>query len=693
MKFTLLQILPASLLLSILPFFTAIAWPILAFNVLILVWAIISRQLIYIRLFKQTRIQWLIKFALISINLLMIAKFYGFHLTQNISIVLLISMLCLKLLEINNEQDKRNIAIIIYLQFFLVACSFLSSQGILISLYNIFLVLWLNFVMMIFSRLPLHFDKQSLSALFTNKGNYLKIRHLIKVNLKIALIAIPLTIALFILFPRIPGPLWTLPNLSSQSTTGLSDTMYPGSVSDLSDSAEIVFRIDFKGSIPQASRLYWRGPVLSKTDGLLWEQNEQADEKLTGRFSQRISQTDQATDYTITLEPQKQKWLFTLEMAQAIKSQFVSDAYLSNNMQFLVKHAISRVVQYQVRSYTSFTFKASNQLELNQALIYSGDSNPKTRQLGLLWKKNIKQAEKIIQKGLNYFVEKDFYYTRKPSLMLKNPADEFLFEYKRGFCEHFASSFVLLMRAAGIPARVVTGYQGMEYNKVGDYYLVRQSNAHAWAEVWLKDKGWIRVDPTAVIPQDHIEADIFDYKKDEMGFLNLNYSDLQQLALQLKGQVWSGNLIKQFKQSLDMLQYSWNNWVLSYDQNKQQWLLALFGFKNNWQVLAILLVIIPFLMVGLIYYFQLIKKQPDKDKLIVIYQKFLVKLQNQGLQLSSHSGPQALKIQSIKKFPQQAKQLQFIFNYYIQLRYARASDVYSIKQFKKLTRQFRLIRD
>jgi len=351
------------------------------------------------------------------------------------------------------------------------------------------------------------------------------------------------------------------------------------------------------------------------------------------------------------------------------------------------------VVQYQARSYTSFSFKASNQLELDQALLYSTDTNPKTRQLGLLWKKQIKDPQKIINHGLRYFIDKDFYYTRKPALMIKHPADEFLFTYKRGFCEHFSSSFVLLMRAAGIPARVVTGYQGMEYNKVGDYYLVRQSNAHAWAEVWLKDKGWIRVDPTAVIPQDHIEADIFDYKKDEMGFLNLNYSDLLQLSQQLKEQAWAGNLVKQLKQSMDMLQYSWNNWILGYDQTKQQWLLAMFGFNNHWQTLGLLLLIIPIIIVALIYYLQLLKKQPEKDKLLALYHGFLKKLQQQGLELSYHSGPETLKQQSIKKFPQQTKQLQTIFNYYIQLRYARSSDVYSIKQFRKLCRQFKLYKN
>jgi len=695
MNITIHHLLPISLLLTILPFFKDIAWPILVLNIFVLILYIISRQLFYVQLFKQLRNKPLFKFVLVIINLALIVKIYGLHMTQTISIVLLISMLCLKLLEISNDQDKRNIAIILYLQFFLLACIFLSSQGILISLYSIFLVLLLSFLMLVFARYPLPLNI-SLSNLFIerNSTRHNKLSQLVKINFKIALIAIPMTIVIFVLFPRIPGPLWTLPNLSKQATTGLSDSMYPGSVNGLSDSAEIVFRIDFKGKIPPASKLYWRGPVLSSTDGFLWEQSKFSEQKLIGNYSQRIKQAKQGIDYTITLEPQKQKWLFTLEMAQSISSQFVSDAYLSNNMQFLVKHAISRVVQYQASSNTSFIFKETSQLELSQALLYPLGSNPKTWQLGQQWQNQAKQEnshpQSIVKKGLDYFVDKDFYYTRKPSLMVKNPADEFLFKYKRGFCEHFASSFVLLMRAAGIPARVVTGYQGMEYNKVGGYYLVRQSNAHAWAEVWLGNKGWVRVDPTAVIPQDHIEADIFDYKKDEMGFLNLNYSDLQQLSQQLNQQAWVGKLIKQFKQSVDAMQYSWNNWVLGYDQHKQQWLLALFGLSGHWKSLAILLVIIPVCILAMLYYFQLVKKVPTHDKLLRIYHAFLLKLEKNGLELSYHSGPDKIRQQSVRKFPEHSKQLNFLFNYYIQLRYAKPSRHYSLHKFRSISNKFKI---
>jgi transglutaminase-like putative cysteine protease len=513
---------------------------------------------------------------------------------------------------------------------------------------------------------------------------------LVKVNFKMAILAIPLTIVLFLLFPRIPGPLWSLPNLTNQSTTGLSDTMFPGSVNQLSNSTEIVFRIDFKGNIPTASKLYWRGPVLSKTDGFLWEKSQYSDKKLKQNFSTIIQNISQPIEYTISLEPQKQNWLFSLEMPKIVSSQFVKDAYLSQDMQYLVKDTISQVVQYQVLSYTSFIFSANNpinKLEVQQALEYPLAANPKTWQLGQQWKKQISNPQKIIDKGLHYFIEKDFYYTRNPDLMVKNPADEFLFTYKRGFCEHFASSFVLLMRASGIPARVVTGYQGMEYNKIGDYYLVRQSNAHAWSEVWLKDKGWVRIDPTAVIPQDHIEADIFDYKQDEFNFLNLNYSDILKLQNKIKQSNWLEQVIKTASQSIDMIKYSWNNWLLAYDQNKQNSLLKWLGLNSNWQQLVILLVIIPIIILVIIIYFQLYRKVKSKDKLLQTYKQFLSRLEKKAVVICSHHGPERIKQQSIKKFPQYSKELKIIFDYYIYLRYSKASKHYSLKGFKQIVKK------
>jgi len=183
MNITIHHLLPISLLLTILPFFKDIAWPILVLNIFVLIWYMISRQLFYVQLFKQLRTKPLFKFVLVIINLALIVKIYGLHMTQTISIVLLISMLCLKLLEISSDQDKRNIAIILYLQFFLLACIFLSSQGILISLYSIFLVLLLSFLMLIFARYPLPLNiSLSNSFIERNSTRHNKLSQLVNIN-------------------------------------------------------------------------------------------------------------------------------------------------------------------------------------------------------------------------------------------------------------------------------------------------------------------------------------------------------------------------------------------------------------------------------------------------------------------------------------------------------------------------------
>ncbi len=688
MKISLLTLLPISLLLSFAPFVKEANPLIILFNAYLLMsYLVVKHPFFSVFIAPYKKYTSIYKFILMGLNLLLMIKIYGFHLTQDISIALLISMLCLKILEIKNENDTRNIIFIIYLQFFLTACSFLSSQSLGNTLYAIFIVLFLSLLMMLNSN-PL--------LLKNNHKRGFKTKLLIKTTLKISALAVPITLVLFILFPRIPGPLWTLPNLASSGTTGLSDSMSPGSINNLSDSAEIVFRINFAGNIPKASELYWRGPILTQTDGFFWTQEKikqgQARKKPADTFLDKIQNEKQLINYTITLEPQKQKWLFTLEMPKSVSSQFVRDAYLSKDMQFLVKHPISRVVQYQASSYLSFNFTSNNKNELTKAKRYPLASNPKTLQLGKKWRQLANKIGSddftIVNKGLNYFIEQDFYYTRKPPIMTKNPADEFLFQYKRGFCEHFASSFVLLMRASGIPARVVTGYQGMEYNKLGKYYLVRQSNAHAWAEVWLQNKGWVRIDPTAIIPQDHIENDIFDYKNNELNFLNLNYSDLQKLAQRLKQLAWAENLLLKAKQSIDLLQYSWNNWVLGYDQNKQQSLLALLGLDNNYQTLILLLTSLSLGFVGIYFYFNLIRTR-EADKLKQVYLIFLNMLQKQGLNYTPHDGPEALKKRSIALFPVREKQLKKIFNYYIQLRYANISDNYSLKVFKQILKEYK----
>jgi hypothetical protein len=337
---------------------------------------------------------------------------------------------------------------------------------------------------------------------------------------------------------------------------------------------------------------------------------------------------------------------------------------------------------------TDFKLNRIHQKELQESLQVSGEANPRTRALGEQWRQQFQAHRDIVQQGLDYFKNNPFYYTKLPDVMINNPSDQFLFDKRRGFCEHFASSFVLLMRYAGVPSRVVTGYQGIEENEVGNYYIVRQSNAHAWAEVWLADSGWTRIDPTAMIPPERIEADILDTSIERLDFSSLNLPDLNQLAQSQKTALY--HFWKQLNQSLDNIKYTWNNWILGYDQSKQNLFLTLMGLNPDWKTLIMLLVAsIMIILISL----QLINFYNNYKQIDIIfrhYQKFLNKLNRSGLTISPSDGPEFIKQLTIKNYPQQRNQIISIIDTYLLIRYGNQSSAHLVQQFKQQIRQLKL---
>ncbi|MBF0263730.1 MAG: DUF3488 domain-containing transglutaminase family protein [Gammaproteobacteria bacterium] len=620
--------------------------------------------------------------------LVILISYYGFHFTQDIATTLLTSMLCLKLLEINNKNAHRHITMIIYLQFFSLIVSFLNSQEFLLVIYNFIVLLFLLFLLLHYQiefRGNCHdSNNQTLSYGSTKRHTWFTEAHYLK---KIIVITIPITIFLFLFFPRIPGPLWTLPSLSQQSVTGLSDSMYPGSVNELSQSEELVFTVKFEDKIPSSDQLYWRGPVLTKTDGFLWEQIKKRTHSRPLNKASKVDYFSEPISYEINLQPQQQKWLFTLDMPYSLSSPMIKNPFLSDNMQFLVRYNIRQLVQYSALSYRDYYLKSIKQ-DIQEALIYPHPSNPETYALGQELAKN-NSPKQIIQLGLDYYLEKEFFYTLKPNIMTENPSDQFLFQYRRGFCEHFASSFVLLMRAANIPARVVTGYQGMSYNKVGDYYRVTQSNAHAWAEVWLEESGWTRIDPTAVIPQQRIENDIFERQQDNLAFYNLNYSDVSQLQKKFKVSEFRRAYLN-MQQSLHYLNYRWNQWVISYDTKKQNSLLNWLNLKNLTQILWIAISVFSLFIVFFMWSVNR-KQKKTNDPLLKLYQQLITKLKKHGFDYPGNQPPQLTKQQSLLFFPENSKELEDIFNLFIKLRYTNSNTEAEKKSFKKLVNRLKIL--
>ena len=408
---------------------------------------------------------------------------FNFHTLfgREAGVTLLVLLATLKLMELRNARDAM---VLIYLACFIIITNFFYSQTIPTALY-------LLATMMVIVATWVQLQAQNIA---------------LKPRLRIAAVllmqALPLTLILFILFPRVQGPLWGLPQ-DAYASTGLDERMSPGSLSRLGMSEAVAFRVTYNGKPPRRDQMYWRGPVLWNFDGRTWTPGISLPTivpKFTG--------LDQAIDYVVTLEPHNKHWLFALDVPEklTISDKVSVPAILTNDFQLLNKEPVHARMRYAARS--SLVYRANvqeSERQLQRALQLPRQGDPRARQLAAQWRAGSKDDAAIINTALSYFSKNGFVYTLEPPLYGADGVDDFLFGARQGFCEHYASAFVFLMRAANIPARVVTGYLGGEFNDVGNYYIVRQSDAHAWAEVWLAGQGWVRVDPTGVIAPGRVE--------------------------------------------------------------------------------------------------------------------------------------------------------------------------------------------
>lgn len=387
---------------------------------------------------------------------------------------------------------------------------------------------------------------------------------------KLFLFGLPLIAILFFLFPRFEHPLWQI-NEPPKAQSGISDTMNPGSMSEIVQSAEPAFRVTFTGQTPDKTDMYWRGLVLWDFDGKSWKGN-------TSRKGYQWNKADEVAtnvSYTITLEAASNRWLYLLPPATNIQSK--ERGFMNMDDEFLLIRPPEGRTRYSASSGTKNSFHPLDDFskQLGLALPFG---NPKATALGQSWASKFARPEDRVQAALTLFGSAPFSYTLKPGLLGENGVDEFLFDSKKGFCEHYASAFVFLMRAAGVPARVVVGYAGGEYNQVGNYYLVRQANAHAWAEVYLENKGWVRIDPTAAIAPERVETSVLQ--------LGDSRTDSRRTATEA---TWG----KQLGWFADSLLNEWNSLILSYDRQKQREMLEKLGLdgdrKTLYQLIAVAL--------------------------------------------------------------------------------------------------------
>jgi len=473
-------------------------------------------------------------------------------------LALLTVMTSFKFLETRTHRD---VLLLIFLCYFLLAMHFLFGQSIQIAIY-------MFGVLIIITSTLISINQRDDSLTFLPR---------IKNASRLIALSIPIMIVLFVLVPRIPGPLWGLTQEQRGGVTGLSETMSPGQISNLITSNEVAFRVTFDGPIPAQQQLYWRGPVMSAFNGNTWFQVRR---KKLEQFPQM--EASNPVDYTVTLEPHGKSWIFGLDLP----AQLIDDSYLSADFQLTSEKPVNDLKRYDLSSYLTYKLAVDESFDyLVKATELPADKNPKTRALGQQWAREFKNDLDIVNQALAMFRNEPYVYTLRPPLLGDNPSDEFLFDTRRGFCEHYASSFALLMRAAGIPARVVTGYQGGEVNALGGHLIVRQSDAHAWTEVWLDNRGWIRIDPTAAVSPDRIENGLDQALPDELATFRISTRN---------------PLISRLLFGWDHIQNQWNTWVLNYNQSRQNRFLRNLGIGiQGWGDMIIYLVFTMVCLLGL----------------------------------------------------------------------------------------------
>jgi protein-glutamine gamma-glutamyltransferase len=609
------------------------------------------------RWLPRDSVRWVAAFACIVAVYVQYKTLLG----RDSGVALLVLFLGLKLMEM---KARRDLFVVIFLCFFILVTSFFYSQSIWAALLAIGAV-WALLAAM----LTMHYGP-----------NEVPVTQRFKSIGMLMLQAAPLAAALFFLFPRVQQPLWGLPADAHSGRTGMSEKMSPGSISSLSASQEVAFRVKFENQTPTTQQMYWRGPVLGEFDGKQWQPLLKS---LTPRSTPSIvpapSSGQKPVNYTMTLEPHNQRWLFALDLPIELSSASLQelDAKLNPDAILESKETIVTRLRYNASAYLNYSMGVDDApLSRQNWLDLPPSFNPKTLEMAARWQRETPDPETLVNRALTLFNTEKFYYTFKPPLLGRNSVDEFLFTTKSGFCEHYASAFVVLMRALDIPSRVVTGYQGAERNPVDDYWVVKQADAHAWAEVWINSKGWIRVDPTSAIAPERVER----------GTQGARFSEL--IPQKEKKAGW----LDQFKYKADAITNSWNQWVLNYDRNSQKKLLQLLGFDfDEWREIAGFFAGVLGILIGIAALITL-RPQMPKDPVQRTWKKLADKLDAKGLQrFPSETSQQWLARVGPELDPAEKGRFETICKLYNLLRYeAKEVKRKDVRHLRALVSQFKL---
>ena len=543
-------------------------------------------------------------------------------------ISLLAGLLSLKLLETDSVRDGRAAVL---LSFFMQLGQFLYQQNMAIA------------------AMALLGGVAAIASLLALQGAATPFRTQAGAAARLALQGLPLMLVLFVLFPRIQGPLWGLPADAYNSVTGLSNSMAPGDLARLGESGEIAFRAAFEGEMPPPAERYWRGPVLTRFDGHTWRPGRTHASDAPAYRSQGIAHA-----YILTLEPHNQSWLLALDFPGTVPGLVYTDTF-----QLLAREPVRNRQRLTLVSYPHTPVGLNeNANTLRQALELPAGFNPRTRELGAHLRTEAASPDEIPALAIAHFRNSHLRYTLEPAPLGRDDVDSFLFDTKQGFCEHFAAAFVVTLRAAGVPARVVTGYQGGELNPVDGTLVIRQSDAHAWTEVWLAGQGWVRIDPTAASDPQRIQSGLAAALPDSARLPLLARSDM----------AW----LRGLRNRLDALDNSWNQWVLGYNPARQKALLSALGFAEpDWQVLTALMGGVSVIMMGLLTIWAL-RRRSSADAIDRSWALFCQRLNAIGYGRSTWEGPLDYAERLARQRPDLASSARRIASDYARLRYGPA---------------------
>jgi protein-glutamine gamma-glutamyltransferase len=585
--------------------------------------------------------------VLALVTAIAIREAMGYFVGRDPCVAFLFTLIGIKYLETRRARDG---TLIVCLACLLIITPFFYSQSLLAAAAAIPAIVLLGGALQALSR-P--------AAMPPLAGGW---RSPLALTFKMFAQGIPIAAMLFVLFPRVAGPLWGVP-ADHSANSGLSDRMAPGLISELSLSDAVAFRVDFDGPVPPPWLRYWRGPVLSEFDGREWTLSAQRSQ---GAFARGAGQT---VIYTVTLEPHWKHWLFALDLPGSLPQSTANadamrtdvDAVLTRDQQLFARLPVTQPLRYQQSSTLRETYPAGRGAELQLDIADNlrlpsegGQSNPKTLAFARTLRRAHRDDAAFIDAVLDWFHREQFFYTLSPPLLGANSVDGFLFETRRGFCEHYASAFAVLLRAAGIPARVVTGYQGGTMNPSGDYMIVRQSDAHAWAEALVGGQ-WRRFDPTAAVAPSRIQMGLGG---------SLPASEPIPMLARL-----DETFLKSLQLSWDAINHGWRRSVIgfNFDRQRSLWRELKLDVLAPWQITTIVATIATIWVGALLGWLAWRRRRQDRAR--ALWDTMCARLARAGLPRAAHEGPLAYAARAAARWPQFTKAFRVIGDSYAELRY------------------------